>query len=393
MEGGDPASSACGRGGARALLGALVRERGPQRGRGPHRLRRGERGRCHHQRAARSAVRQQPLPQPLPHRRPGIRASADRAGAGGRLRRCARAGSRYQRPRRGVAAAGDEAPAGGEAPRQPRHRHGRHRLGLAAGAGHRRALRHRLGDAQRRLHPPAAQPARSRQARAPGPRCARKGLRAHHPRHGQARRGRAQLFQRRGHHRPLRRGDRVRPERRRIAADLRPPRPQPGHHHGRAHGGRLRLPHRPPPPPRPRLHRRRPLGPRRRSLLRHHRRELGAGRHDQGEARGRRHRGRQRLPRPPTTLRLAPSSRLRRDPEHPRDQAPDRRSPRYRPDRRGRPQRQARDAAASARSSSWRRPSSSSGAAATRRYGCAARGRPSTSWWKPATCAGKRWKS
>ena len=97
------------------------------------------------------------------------------------------------------------------------------------------------------------------------------------------------------------------PSVRRLAADFRPARPQSSHDHGRADGRWLRVPYRPPPPPRPRLHCGRPVGPRRRGLLRDHRRELGAGRHDQGEARSRRHRRRNWLPGAAPTLHLAPS--------------------------------------------------------------------------------------
>ena len=94
--------------------------------------------------------------------------------------------------------------------------------------------------------------------------------------------------------------------------------------------------------PRPRLHWSGSLGPRRRGLLRDHRRELGAGRDDQGQARGRRHRGRRRIPGTAAALHLAPPSRLRRYPEHPLDQAPNRRPPRRRAGRRRRTQHQAR---------------------------------------------------
>ena len=169
------------------------------------------------------------------------------------------------------------------------------------------------------------------------------GSRLHRARHGQARRARAQLFERYRPHPALRRR-----ARRAIAAGTAcsissPPRaaswcaswasaPSDGY----VFRTDLRL--RPDPGSTP------PAVSRagRAHLLRERRPELGARGADQGAAGGRRPRGGRGLPGRAHALPVAQASRLRGDPGHPLDQAPDRRASRRRPHQRRRPQHQAR---------------------------------------------------
>ena len=144
-----------------------------------------------------------------------------------------------------------------------------------------------------------------RQAAQVGRVAGRRPRRLHRARHGQARRLRAQLLLRHRPHRLLRS----------RAASACAPALEVQHFFvrltrdlvrllQRAHRRRLRVPHRPAPAPRSRLHAARALDRRRAQLLRELRPELGARRPHQGAARRRRHRRRRGLPArasPPTS--------------------------------------------------------------------------------------------
>ena len=185
-----------------------------------------------------------------------------------------------------------------EAPRGPSRRAGRYCRAVAAGARHRRVERFRRSGHRRRRRPSAA---RGRGCRRLSP--ARHGrsmpqLRLHHHRHGQARRARAQLFERCRPDRALR--SRVAFDRcaRCAAEGLRPAGALAGQDPRRAHRGRLRLAHRPPPAPRSGGDAAGDLHRGGRALLRKPRPELGARGDDQGAAGGRRPRGRRAVPPP-----------------------------------------------------------------------------------------------
>ena len=106
-------------------------------------------------------------------------------------------------------------------------------------------------------------------------------------------------------------------------------------------GRRLHLPHRPAAAARSRLDAARHVGPGGRALLRERRPELGTRGDDQGAPRRRQSRRRRGVPGGAASLHLAAASRLRGDPRHPFDQAPDRRPSRRRHGQGRRPQREA----------------------------------------------------
>ena len=149
------------------------------------------------------------------------------------------------------------------------------------------------------------------------------GLRVDRARHGQARRAGAQFLLR---HRPdpvlrcRRAGDRGSARRHRavFAAGA-----AAGAHPAGPHRRGLCLPHRSAAAARSRARRRSPSRSCRAALLRGQGTELGARRHDQGAARGRRHRRGGSLPRRAAALCLAQIHGLCGDRRRPFDQAPD----------------------------------------------------------------------
>ena len=289
---------------------------------------------------ARCPVRQQPVSDRNSHTKPDF---YDRSVASRPRRRARRPRSRARRRaihrtrRRPAGRRGDGA-APAQAPGGARCRRRRHRRGLVARAGDRRAQRLCLGlpGCADRFDPPAARPRRPARHRHRS-----RGRRPHRARHGQARRRRAQLLER---HRPdpaLRPRGRGACRQRPAVAAFRAGRAHAGPAHVGDLGRRLHLPHRPPAAPRPRLDAARHVGAGGRALLRERRPELGARRHDQGAPGGRQPRRRRGLPGRPHALYLAQASRLRGDPRHPFDQAPDRRPSRRQRRQGAGPQRQA----------------------------------------------------
>ena len=190
------------------------------------------------------------------------------------------------------------------------------------------------------LVPPGAR--EGRLAGAAGRRRASEAPRLHRAGHGQARRLRAQLLLRHRPHRLLRPGARARARGPRGAALPGAPDARPRAPRQRAHRARLRVPHRPAPAPRPRLHAARHLHRRRAQLLRIRRAELGARRPHQGAPRRRRHRRGAAPAARPVALHLAQVPRLRGHRRHPRHEAADPRRARLRADRGGRARHQAR---------------------------------------------------
>ena len=160
----------------------------------------------------------------------------------------------------------------------------RHRRRLAGDARHRRAHRARRCR-RRRGGAPSARPGGARGQAAPGQsRGARGRQRLHRAGDGQDGRGRAQLFERHRPHRVLRRRRaRVRAGHR-AGAVLRAHHPRPGEAAAGAHRRRLCVPHRFAAAARSGLDPDRGLDRGCARLLREHRPQLGARRHDQGRA-------------------------------------------------------------------------------------------------------------
>ena len=187
-------------------------------------------------------------------------------------------------------ARGASAPGCAQAKRQrgADHRAGRYRRRLGAGAGHRARCRGWPRPRSATRSTTCCSPRTDAgEIALPDPARSRAGQRPDRARHGQAGRRRAELFQR-YRPRPVLRSRRAPEPARRDRRHLHTLGARSGCHHGGARRGRLRLPHRSAPAPRPGRHAARRRAARRARLLREHGPELGARGHDQGAPGGRR---------------------------------------------------------------------------------------------------------